>query len=172
VVRNVFSGKEHWVLLEEAAEEQKGIAREMGLPTKGHMFQQFYSVGDELSFYSELGRRAMSGYLDSPALVAKAVAYNLVAFWVQGQTALVSSVFALIALPFLLLVVVGVRCAWQQSDDISLLLLFAACYVLPHLLIMSLARYSIPVLPVLSVLAAAGVVSLAPRLDKLAEVAR
>jgi 4-amino-4-deoxy-L-arabinose transferase-like glycosyltransferase len=172
VVRNIFDGKEHWILLEEAAEQQKAIAGQMGLPTKGHMFQQFYSVKDEVSFYSELGQRAMSGYMESPVLVAKAVAYNFVAFWVQGQTAKVSAGFALIATPFLLLVVAGIRDAWREKGDISLFSLSTVCYMLPHLLIMSLARYSVPVLPVLSVVAAGGLLSLWPRLRELSGARR
>jgi 4-amino-4-deoxy-L-arabinose transferase-like glycosyltransferase len=154
VVRNILSGKDHWLLLEEAADEQVEIAHEMKLRSKGYFFLQFYSVADELSYSSELARRVRKGYADSPSLVAKAVAYNLIAFWVQGRTPRATVVNTLIALPLLLLVAIGARYARQQGHEISLLLVFAVCFIVPHLLIISIARYYMPLLPVLSVLAA------------------
>jgi 4-amino-4-deoxy-L-arabinose transferase-like glycosyltransferase len=165
VVMNLSSGKDHEVLLDEAAQRQIEIARDMKLrtSTEGFNFQQFYSVADELSFYSELARRTREAYVESPALLAKAVAYNLIAFWVQGRTGRVTVVNALIALPFLLLVAFGSRYALQQGHDISLLVIFTVCFILPHLFIMSMARYYIPLLPVLSPLAAVPLASVLRR---------
>jgi hypothetical protein len=163
VVMNLSSGKDHWVLLAEAAQRQGEIAQEMKLRNKGFFFRQFYSVADELSFYSELRRRTWKAYAESPSLVAKAVAYNTVAFWVQGKTARATAANALIALPFLWMVVIGVRNAWKQEHDITVLIVFAVCFILPHLLIVSVARFYIPLLPALGALAAVPLASVLRR---------
>ncbi len=167
VVKNLFSGKDHGVLVEEASRKQGEIAKEMNLPMKGFCFPQFYSVADEVLYYSELGRRARKDYAESPSLVARAVAYNAVAFWVQGRTARATAANAVIAVPLLLMVAFGARSAWKQGRDISVLIVFSLCFILPHLLIMSMARYYIPLLPALSVLAAVPLASALSRVVAL-----
>jgi 4-amino-4-deoxy-L-arabinose transferase-like glycosyltransferase len=154
VVASVPSDKDHEVLLAEAADKQVGLARAMGLGFTGYFFPQFYSVADEVAFYSELSRRTWRRYAESPWLILKGIGYNAVAFWVQGRTSLATAVNAVVAIPLLLLVIVGYCSARRQGHDVSVLIVFAACYILPHLLIISIARFYVPLLPVLCVLAA------------------
>jgi 4-amino-4-deoxy-L-arabinose transferase-like glycosyltransferase len=154
VVKNMPTAKDHAVLLEEAADRQVEIANQMGLRSVGYFFQQFYSVADEVAFYSELSRQTWSEYAQSPLLIFKAAAYNLIAFWVQGRTWSATAANVLIALPLLLLVGMGYRSAERQGHDVSLLVVFVACYLLPHLLIIAIARFYVPLLAPLAVLAA------------------
>jgi 4-amino-4-deoxy-L-arabinose transferase-like glycosyltransferase len=154
VVASIPSDKDHELLLEEAADKQIDLAREMGLRFTGYFFPQFYSVADEVSFYAELSRRTWRGYAEAPWLILKGIAYNSIAFWVQGRTWVATAVNAGVALPLLLLVAVGYSSARRQRHDVSLPLVFAACYILPHLLIISIPRFYVPLLPVLGVLAA------------------
>jgi 4-amino-4-deoxy-L-arabinose transferase-like glycosyltransferase len=154
VVASVPSDKDHEVLLAEAADKQVDLAREMGLGFTGYFFPQFYSVSDEVAFYSELSRRTWRAYAESPWLIVKGIGYNSIAFWVQGRTWLATAVNTVVALPLLLLVAVGYSSARRQKHDVSLLVVFAACYILPHLLIISIPRFYVPLLPVLGILAA------------------
>jgi 4-amino-4-deoxy-L-arabinose transferase-like glycosyltransferase len=163
VVKNMPSPKDHAVLLEEAADRQVDLARQMGLRSVGYFFQQFYSVADEMAFYSELSRQTWKEYARSPLLIFKAAAYNLIAFWVQGRTWSATAANAIIALPLLLLVAMGIRSAERQGYDVSLLVVFVACFLLPHLLIIAIARFYVPLLPPLAVLAAVPLASVATR---------
>ena len=163
VVKSMPSDKDHAVLLEEAADRQVEIARAMGLRSVGYFFQQFYSVADEMAFYSELSRQTWIGYSESPLLIFKAAAYNLIAFWVQGRTWSATAANAVIALPLLVLAGLGCRSAERQGHDVSLLVVFIVCFVLPHLLIIAVARFYVPLLPPLGVLAAVPLASIVTR---------
>lgn len=159
VVANRHSGREHGALLDEAADQQVQIAKEMGLDARGYFFQQFPSVSDELAFYSELGSRAWHRYLQEPALLGGALVYNAVAFWIQGRTQAVTTANAVIAAPLLLLAAIGVI-RYRRNDVVLLALGLVLAYLAPHLFYMSIARYQTPIVPIVVLLAASALARL------------
>jgi hypothetical protein len=140
-------------IIDAAAQEQDVIARERGRPYRAEFFPQFFDVQDEIDYYAELGRRAREAMLESPALAGRLVLHNSWAFWIQGRTARATLLNAILTLPFLLLVVIGAWLALRADRAVGLLLAGIVAFVIPHLTIIALARYHIPLIPLLAVLA-------------------
>ena len=128
--------------------------RALNLPVREGLFPQFFSTTDEIHFYSELGRRALADYLNSPILIAEAVAFNLWAFWFQGSIGIATLVNYIVTVPMLLLVGLGLLETMRKDIEVGPLLVVSVCYILPHAIIMSIPRYHIPLLPILTILAA------------------
>jgi 4-amino-4-deoxy-L-arabinose transferase-like glycosyltransferase len=148
------SGKDSWELLDDASQEQLKIADQMGLRVHPDFFPQFYSVTDEIRFYNELAQRAWSAYRDHPTLLAKAIVHNAWAFWFQGRTVKATLINVAIMLPFLLLACWGGYRLVPGSAVGWILVIAVITYVMPHLVIISVARYSSTVIPFLSIFVA------------------
>jgi 4-amino-4-deoxy-L-arabinose transferase-like glycosyltransferase len=153
VVQHPAAGREHHEIISAAAQEQDVIARERGRPYRPEFFPQFFDVQDEIDYYAELGRRAREAMIESPALAGRLVLHNSWAFWIQGRTARATLLNAILTLPFLLLVVIGAWLALRADRAVGLLLAGIIAFVIPHLTIIALARYHIPLIPLLAVLA-------------------
>ncbi len=153
VVQHKEDGKPHHLVLDDAVAEQDRILHAMGLPARAGYFPQFYSSQDEVRYYRELGHRAWGEYLVSPSLLAQAIAHNFAGFWVQGRTPKATALNATLTLPLLLMAVVGVVMGVKHRLRVWPLVLFIAAFLVPHLPIMGVARYHIPLLPLLAVLA-------------------
>jgi 4-amino-4-deoxy-L-arabinose transferase-like glycosyltransferase len=164
VVKSLGSGKNHADVLEDAAREQTKIARELKLRVHDGFFPQFYNTTDELIYYSELGRRAWSEYMNSPLLMASAITYNCWAFWFQGRSSTSTWFNLTLTLPLLVLVALGINLARRNRVDITIPVVVAACFIAPHLLILSMARYHVPLLPVLCLFAAYPIAGFSSRL--------
>jgi 4-amino-4-deoxy-L-arabinose transferase-like glycosyltransferase len=154
VVAHRDEGREHGELLDEAADRQVLLARTMGLEARGYYFQQFSSVADELRFYAELTASTWARYREEPWLLARAVAYNAVAFWVQGRTGSSTRDNAIVVVPLLVLAAWG-SVVHRRRPEVQLGWLLLAAYIAPHLVYMSIARYQAPVIPIIALLAAA-----------------
>jgi len=149
-----FGGKDSWVVFETVSDEQIRIGHEMGLHMRDDFFPQFYQVSDELAFYNELGHRAWAEYQAHPTLLAAAIAHNSWAFWFQGRTQKATLINIIIVLPFLLLSVYGAIYCIIRNRVSWLIVISVAAFILPHLVILTVARYCTAVLPIMSILAA------------------
>ena len=151
VVKGRASGKEHYELLEEAVVEQDRIAQEMGLRYKPEFFPAFYTTEDEVRYYAHLGEIGMQEYRHAPRLLAEAVAYNGYAFWFQGRTARATALNVVVTAPFLLLAVAGLVIGWRRGLELAPLVLFGLAFYVAHLPIIAVARYHVPLIPLLAV---------------------
>jgi 4-amino-4-deoxy-L-arabinose transferase-like glycosyltransferase len=152
--RNAGSGADSKDLLIDAAEEQLRIGHEMGLRMREAFFPQFYRVQDEIAFYDELARRGWTQYREHPALLARTIVHNCWAFWFQGRTYKATLINIVVMLPFILLSLCGAVVAVRRQRRSWILVIAVVMFVLPHLVIIALARYSAAVVPLMCVLAA------------------
>jgi len=148
VIQHLNSNLESSQLLEQAADQQVVIANAMGLKQKGRFFPQFPTVGDEVAFYGELGRRAEDDYKQDPELLVQAVVHNTWAFWIWGKTRRATVFNAILTLPLLTLAGIGLRAGIKNGLEV---LPFP---LVPHLIFIAVARYHIPLVPFVAVLAA------------------
>jgi 4-amino-4-deoxy-L-arabinose transferase-like glycosyltransferase len=158
-----FAGKDSWVVFEAVSDEQIRIGHEMGLHMRDDFFPQFYKVGDELAFYNELGHRAWAEYQAHPSLMASALAHNSWAFWFQGRTQKATLINFIIVLPFLLLSVYGAILCISRNRVSWLIVISVAAFILPHLVILTVARYVTAVIPIMSILAAGSLFAFSDR---------
>jgi len=155
VERNASNGEDSMVLLKDAAKEQVRIGHEMGLRMRERdFFPQFYRVQDEISFSNELARRGWTQYREHPVLLARAIVHNCWAFWFQGRTYKATLINIIVMLPFILVFLCGAVVAVRRERRSWLLVISIVMYVLPHLVIIAVARYSAPVVPLMCILAA------------------
>jgi 4-amino-4-deoxy-L-arabinose transferase-like glycosyltransferase len=152
--RNAGNGEDSRDLLDDAAKEQVRIGHEMGLRMREDFFPQFYRVQDEISFYDELARRGWTQYREHPALLARAIVHNCWAFWFQGRTYKATLINIIVMLPFMLIFLGGAVVAVRRERRSWILVIAVVMYVLPHLVIIAVARYSAAVVPLMCVLAA------------------
>lgn len=152
--RHIANGKNSWELLDDASHAQLAIGHEMGLRMREDFFPQFYTIGDEIAFYGELGHRAWSEYAKDPALLLRTIGHNCWAFWFQGRTGSATLLNVAIMLPFILLTLYGTSFAVQRQRMSWVLVISIITFVLPHLVIIAVSRYCATILPLMCVLAA------------------
>ncbi len=140
----------------EAAAVRNRLAVEQGYRFQGEYYQFFYDPKDELKFSHALGQQVVHDYLQSPALFAKCATENLFNFWFAGKNRAVTIANLCIQLPYLLLAVLGVALDFRRMDRpaLILLLLFVAYTVAVYAPIHAQARYSMVLVPILSMFAA------------------
>jgi len=153
-VRLGFSGKDSWVVFNEVADEQNQIGHEMGLRMREDFFPQFYDIKDEVNFYNELGRRAWAEYRANPTLLARAMVHNSWAFWFQGRTEMATFINIIIMVPFICLSAYGGFVMVRQNKWTWLLIVSVVAFYLPHIVILAVARYSAPLIPIMAILSA------------------
>jgi 4-amino-4-deoxy-L-arabinose transferase-like glycosyltransferase len=147
-----------WVFLDrEAAQERGKLAHELGYRFKEDdpYYQVFYSSVDELNFSSYLMKRVMREYQDHPSLCLRCMGYNLFNFWFAGKPWMSTGLSLIVQLPYLILGAAGlVLCARNnQAKVIGPLVLFIVYVVAVYIPILAQARYSVPLIPFLSILA-------------------
>lgn len=147
------TGREQHLLDVEAAAEMGSIARSSGLKFKEGYYPQFYSVADELKFYGHLGDIVKARYREQPSLLLQVVADNARGFWVQGRTAKATALNMALVLPLLALALWGAIAAWRQSLQVGPIVLFIAAFYAAHVAILGQARYHVPLIPLLVILA-------------------
>jgi len=154
VIKHLDPNLESSQLLEQAADEQVAIANVMGLRQKGRFFPQFPTVGDEVLFYRELGRRAEDDYKQEPKLIFQAIVHNTWAFWICGKTHRATMFNAILTLPLLILAGIGLRAGIKKGLEVLPFPLIIGVFMTPHLIFIAVARYYIPLVPFVAVLAA------------------
>jgi 4-amino-4-deoxy-L-arabinose transferase-like glycosyltransferase len=148
-----------WFLLDrDAAAERFTIASELGYPykdVKDGYYQSFYSTSDELRFSSYLAARVFGEYKSNPLLCVRCMAYNLFNFWFAGKSWMSTTGNVLVQLPYMILAVVGVvACSRNRRFAMIGPIVLLVLYVMAvHAPILAQARYSVPLIPLLSILA-------------------
>jgi 4-amino-4-deoxy-L-arabinose transferase-like glycosyltransferase len=155
-IQHLDSNIENVEVLKGADREQVAIAKEMGLKSKGESFPQFPAIGEEVLFYDELGKRAVDIYRQDPELLVRGIAHNAWAFWAWGRTRRATMFNAMLTVPLVALAAMGLLAARKTSrwEGGLQLLLIMVTYMIPHLFILGMARYYIPLVPLVAVLAA------------------
>jgi hypothetical protein len=153
IVKHWDTGREQYVLTMDAAAHEEQIAQQMGLRFRPGYYPQFYNISDEVRFYGHLADLVKAEYRENPALVLKAVLFNARGFWVQGRTAKATTLNMILVLPFLAMAVWGVYICWRRLFPIGPIFLFVLSFFAAHLAIIGQARYHVPLIPMLAVLA-------------------
>jgi 4-amino-4-deoxy-L-arabinose transferase-like glycosyltransferase len=154
VVKHDGNGEDHRQLLEDAANEQVRIGKLMNIKMREAFFPQFYDIHDEVKFYDELGRRAWAEYKADPILLVRAIIHNSWAFWLQGRTETATILNIFIMVPFLFCSALGAVTIIRYQPMGLILVIAVVAFMLPHLVIIALARHCSTVIPLMSVLAA------------------
>lgn len=177
ICTHLSTGRPWWLLDREAGHERSRLATELGYPfedgSDGY-YQTFYRTGDELSFSKVLLGRVIAGYKQHPALFAEVVGRNLFNFWFAGKTQPATLANCVVQLPYLLLAVggliVGIR---RRLGGIVIPIgLYIGYIVAIYVPILAQARYSVPLIPLLSILSAILLLSLRDRRKEIGELLR
>jgi 4-amino-4-deoxy-L-arabinose transferase-like glycosyltransferase len=150
----------------EAAAERNRLANELGYHFKDGYYQYFYSSTDEVNFSHYLLKRVMDEYQRSPVLFAKVVGINFFNFWCGGRTWKSVAMSAAVQIPLLVLAITGIVFSVRngQGKSIAPMSLLIAYIVAISVPILALARYSVPLIPFMSILACTAVVAVQRKL--------
>jgi 4-amino-4-deoxy-L-arabinose transferase-like glycosyltransferase len=161
ICTHFFESKPWWLLDREAAQERSKLARGQGYHFEDGYYQAFYSTDDELTFSRYLARRVLAEYESAPLLCARCVSFNLFNFWFAGKSRVSTAMNVVVQLPYLILALVGtVWCVRNRCFKlIGPCVLFSLYMVAVYVPILAQARYSVPLIPFLSILASIAVVS-------------
>lgn len=163
---------------QQAALERNKLAQELGYPFRVGYYQYFYSAGDELAFSQYLFRRTVRVYEDSPLLLMRTLALNLFKFWCGGKTGISVLMDAIVQFPLVGLAIAAVVLCLKggRVKRVAPLALVCMYIVGVSLPILAQARYSAPLIPFISILAAITLLALKQRLDgrtcNLSEIVR
>ena len=104
--------------------------------------------GDQL-----LIRTAIKYYLSHPVFAVKRFFLNSLTFCYLSESPLKSIFLATLQFPLYALAFAGMRRGWRKRTEIQVLALIVVYYIVLHALIVGWARYSVPIVPILAVLA-------------------
>jgi 4-amino-4-deoxy-L-arabinose transferase-like glycosyltransferase len=158
-INSHLSSKTSWVDLDhQASEERKRLAQKLGYPfkdVKDSYYEAFYSSDDELRFSSFLLHNVIEEYKRSPMLYVRSVRSNLFNLWFAGKTRIATRINVAVQLPYLLLAAVGIVLALRnrQFKIVAPMVLLIVYLVGVYVAILAQARYSVPMMPFLSILA-------------------
>jgi hypothetical protein len=167
---HLFDGKPMWILDREASRVRDKFALDSGYAfedgPQGY-YQTFYKTSDEIAFSHYLAELTLAKYKEHPLLFARCLGQNLFNFWFSGKTFTATALDVAVQLPYLLLALVGVirSSKNENAKTVRILVLFVGYLMLIHAPILAQARYSIPLVPFLSVLAVSGIVSIAQKMS-------
>ena len=159
---HLWEGKPIWLLDREAARLRDKVAIDLGYSFKegpGGYYQTFYRSVDEVTFSKALFGRVKGEYLRHPMLFLRCLAQNVVNFWVAGKTWSATAINLVIQIPYLAFAFFGVWKAHRncRMKSVAPILLFIGYVMAVHVPILAQARYSIPMLPLVSILAMLGI---------------
>lgn len=164
ICRNVSFGVDDVPVIREAGRERSDLARDLGMRFEGvEYFQMFYYTHDEVAFNRILAGTARKEYAKDPGLLVGCAAKNLFFnIWFLGKTWNVTKLNMLLQVPVLALVFYGLWVVWRRRElrKMGFLLIFAGSIAITHSLVIAEARYSIPVLALLTIPASVGVASI------------
>jgi 4-amino-4-deoxy-L-arabinose transferase-like glycosyltransferase len=154
VVKNQETGRDLYTLLNEATVEEKQIANDLGYQFHDGFFPQFYNPTDEVTYYKHLQKLAENDIYSSSKLIQEMIVHNSWAFWFLGRTKSATQLNVLLNLPLLILMIPGLVIALKSNRHSWLLILAIIFFMIPHLLILSVARYQVNVIPLLAIFVA------------------
>lgn len=140
----------------QAALFRREFARAHGLRFKGGYYQYFYDTQDELTLSRLLSADVVANYKAQPLLLIQCPVENVFNFWFTGKTWSATAMNAVIQLPYLILTILGMRAAVRTgvARRTGIFALFIAYLMLVHVPVHAQARYSVPLVPFLSLFAA------------------
>ena len=141
---------------DDAAEVRNTLATQQGYRFKASYYQYFYDAHDEVKFNSSLAAAVVDQYRRSPSLFIRCASENVFNFWFQGKDDRATIANMIVELPFMLLAVAGAVLGWRQihKPTFGLCALFLVYTLGVYIPIHAQARYSIPIMPLLAILAA------------------
>jgi 4-amino-4-deoxy-L-arabinose transferase-like glycosyltransferase len=172
ICTHLSTGRPWWLLDREAAHERSKLATERGYPFEDGYYgyyQTFYSTKDEIAFSKFLLGRVVDEYKQHPSMLAEVVGRNLFNFWFAGKTRAATAANCIVQLPYLLLagagLVVGIRRG--RGAIVIPIALFIGYIVAVYAPILAQARYSVPLVPLLSILGAILLIAVADRRETI-----
>lgn len=165
---NASPDKPFYMTDTEAGFERSEIVKQLHIPFyQAYYYQIFYAPQNELEFDRALRKSVSAEYRSHPAMLASCALRNLLFnFWFLGKTP--NSVFlnVLVLTPLLALAIAGIVVLWKQKllHNADIILLYILYVPLVHAPILAQARYSILVVPFVTVFAAVFLVSAGRRL--------
>jgi hypothetical protein len=159
-------GKKTFVELDsEAADVRNKVAAEQGYRFKPYYYQFFYDPHDEVKFNDALGAEVVHQYIQSPSTFLKCASKNVFYFWFEGKNPTATMGNVAIQSFYMILALAGIWIGYKSMDKsvLALLLLFVAYTVAVYAPIHAQARYSLPVMPILAILAAVPICRLCRR---------
>jgi hypothetical protein len=129
-------------------------------------YQDFYSTNDEVKFSNYLFKAVVREYEKSPMLYVRCVSSNLFNLWFRGKTTTATMMNVVVQAPYLILSILGLVLSIidkqvREAVPMALLIIYlTAVYVA----ILAQARYSVPLIPYLSILACITLVAARERL--------
>ncbi|MFZ0743833.1 MAG: glycosyltransferase [Terracidiphilus sp.] len=171
ICAHLSEGKPWWLLDREAAYERSRLAIQLGYRFNGSYnsyYQVFYRTNDEMAFSKFLVGRVVNEYKSSPALFVKVLRSNLFNFWFTGKTQAATDANVLVQLPYLFLAGIGLLLSLrnQQARIVAPIALLIAYFVAVSMPILAQARYSVPLVPLLSVLGTITLIAAQKRMIK------
>jgi 4-amino-4-deoxy-L-arabinose transferase-like glycosyltransferase len=157
ICEHIGEGRPWFLLDREASRERGAMAAELGYRLKpGEVYYQvFYNPQDELTFSSYLFRKVVDTYRASPSLCLKCMSLNLANFWIAGKSWQSRVLNGIVQVPILVCAVWGLVISLRSGKRLSwLLFLFIGYSVAVCVPILAQARYSVPLLPMVSALVA------------------
>ena len=145
----------------EAAAECNTLASNLGYAFRGGYYQYFFRSRDELDFNKLLLKTAMDEYRQDPVLFVKCASMNLFNFWFAGKRWKVTWLNMLLQFPFVLIALAGAYLFWKRSQlkQAAFILLFILYLYAVHVPVHAQARYSVPLVPFLAILASIAIVN-------------
>lgn len=159
--RHLFEGRPWYLLDREASRERDKTALALGYPFKdgkNGYYQSFYRSEDEIKFSNYLFKEVVSEYAKTPLLFAKCVGLNVFNFWFAGKTWMATLGNFVVQFPYLILASVGMVIGFRtgQAKSVGPIVLLIGYVFAVHVPILAQARYSVPLFPLVCVLASMG----------------
>jgi 4-amino-4-deoxy-L-arabinose transferase-like glycosyltransferase len=141
---------------QDASRFRRDFAKEQGLRFKGGYYQYFYATQDELAFSRLLSAHVIGNYKADPLLLIECPLENVFNFWFTGKTWTATAMNAAIQLPYLVLAIWGICISLRTGEGrrTGIFMLFILYLMGIHLPVLAQARYSVPLVPFLSLFAA------------------
>ena len=100
------------------------------------------------------------------------VSHNLVNFWIAGKTRMATGANAVIQLPYLIFAVIGAVAGFRSHlrRIVAPIILLVGYVVSVYVPILAQARYSVPLIPFLSILATIALVSMWEKMNRSNEL--
>lgn len=164
ICTHLAGGKPWWDLDREAARERSHLAMGLGYAFKeGYdgYYQTFYKSEDELKFSKYLMQRVVGEYERSPLLFVRCLSHNFFNFWFAGKTTMATIANIFVQVPYIVLAAIGAVLGLRnkQTTIVGPMILFTAYIMAVHVPILAQARYSMPLIPFLSILGSIALVA-------------
>lgn len=153
VNKHFGSGRNRDSLLREATAQESAIADELGMKHRHEFFPVFYTTRDEVNFDHYLFQRVVEEYMAAPGLLLKSCILNFAGFWFLGKSSGATYLNMVLVCPLLIIAGWGTYSGYRRRFNITPLILVTGAFIVPHLPILGVARYHVPLIPFLVILA-------------------